>query len=605
MTQTSTRPAGSTPEPLDRTARTVIAVVVLGMITTVLDATIVSVATERLATGFSVPLTTIQWVMTGYLLAFTAAIPVTGWAVDRYGARPVWLSAVGLFTAGSLLCGLAWSAESLIAFRVLQGLGAGMVTPVGITMVARAVGQHRMGRAMAVVGIPMMLGPILGPVVGGVLVDTVDWRWIFFVNLPIGVACLVWSRRVLAREPGRQQERLDVLGLALLSPGPGRTRLRRPPRLTGDGSIDHRSPGRHRGRRRSGRRVRRPRAHGPSAPGRPEPLPPAGVRNRHGRCSSSRSASLTGAMFLLPLYYLVARGQSELETGLLLVPQGVGAALAMAATGKLVDRGYGRLVVVTGTALLAVGFLGYTQVGSRYVPVAWLLVALFEDRPRRRLIFAPHHRRGVRRPRPRRHPAGDDDHEHRPAHRWRDRDGDLRRRAAEQPVRHHRPGRCLRGQLLVAARGCGARRRPRSVPAGTPPPREGSSLMSVQLNHTIVHASDRDATAAFLTEVLGLPEAQEYGPFRVVEVANGVSLDVMHDPGTFQSQHYAFLVGEDEFDAILGRITDRGLTYWADPFHRQAGRSTTTTAAAASTGTTRTATSWRSSRCRTAASDLG
>ena len=96
--------------------------------------------------------------------------------------------------------------------------------------------------------------------------------------------------------------------------------------------------------------------------------------------------------------------------------------------------------------------------------------------------------------------------------------------------------------------------------------------MSVELNHTIVHASDRDATATFLTEVLGLPEAGEYGPFRVVEVANGVSLDVMHDPGSFQSQHYAFLVGDDEFDAIFARIQERGLTYWADPFERQPGR---------------------------------
>ena len=96
--------------------------------------------------------------------------------------------------------------------------------------------------------------------------------------------------------------------------------------------------------------------------------------------------------------------------------------------------------------------------------------------------------------------------------------------------------------------------------------------MSVELNHTIVHASDRDATAAFLTDILGLPAAGEYGPFRVVQVANGVSLDVMHDPGSFQSQHYAFLVGDDEFDAIFARIQERGLTYWADPFERQPGR---------------------------------
>jgi catechol 2,3-dioxygenase-like lactoylglutathione lyase family enzyme len=96
--------------------------------------------------------------------------------------------------------------------------------------------------------------------------------------------------------------------------------------------------------------------------------------------------------------------------------------------------------------------------------------------------------------------------------------------------------------------------------------------MSVELNHTIVHASDRDATATFLAEVLGLPEPQEYGPFRVVELANGVSLDVMAHPGTFQPQHYAFLVSDDEFDAVLARIEERGLTYWADPFHRQEGR---------------------------------
>ena len=96
--------------------------------------------------------------------------------------------------------------------------------------------------------------------------------------------------------------------------------------------------------------------------------------------------------------------------------------------------------------------------------------------------------------------------------------------------------------------------------------------MSIALNHTIVHASDRDATATFLAEVLGLPEPPEYGPFRVVELANDASLDVMEDRGTFQPQHYAFLVGEDDFDAILARIEERGLAYWADPAHQQEGR---------------------------------
>ncbi|MDQ6524532.1 VOC family protein [Nocardioides sp. LHD-245] len=95
--------------------------------------------------------------------------------------------------------------------------------------------------------------------------------------------------------------------------------------------------------------------------------------------------------------------------------------------------------------------------------------------------------------------------------------------------------------------------------------------MTIELNHTIVHATDRDATAAFLTDVLGLPEARVYGPFRVVELGNGVSLDVVAHPGPVTAQHYAFLVGDDEFDAIHARIVERGLTFWADPFHRQEG----------------------------------
>jgi EmrB/QacA subfamily drug resistance transporter len=386
MTQTTTGPHRAAPEPLDRTARTVIAVVVLGMITTVLDATIVSVATERLATGFDVPLTTVQWVMTGYLLAFTAAIPVTGWAVDRYGARPVWLAAVGLFTAGSLLCGLAWSAESLIGFRVLQGLGAGMVSPVGITMVARAVGQYRMGRAMAVVGIPMMLGPILGPVVGGVLIDTVDWRWIFFLNLPIGVACLAWSVRVVAREPGRHQERLDILGLALLSPGLVAL-VYGVSSVTGDDALGTEALT---GILVGAALVLAFVAHALRAE---RPLVDLRLFRQAGFATATAVqflavGVLTGAMFLLPLYYLVARGESELTTGLLLVPQGVGAALAMATTGRLVDRGRGRLVVLAGTALLALGFLGYTQVG-RGPSVALLLGALFVIGLGAGCIFAP------------------------------------------------------------------------------------------------------------------------------------------------------------------------------------------------------------------------
>jgi len=359
MTRLDTAPAPRA--PLDKTLKTVIALVVLGGITTVLDATIVSVALDRLATGFAVPLATIQWVMNGYLLAFTAAIPLTGWATDRYGARPIWLTAVGLFTAGSLLCGLAWSAESLIVFRVLQGLGGGMVMPVGMTMVARAAGRDRMGRAMAVVGIPMMLGPILGPVVGGVLVDTVDWRWIFFVNLPVGALCLLLSARLLRREDASHQQRLDLRGLLLLSPGLtalvyGVSLVARDGKLSAEvvtwgigGAV-----------LLVAFVVRALAAAQPLVDLRP-------FRDRGFTVAALVQfltvGCLTGAMFLLPLYYLMVRGESELTTGLLLAPQGVGAAITMATTGRLVDAGRGRLVVIAGTLLLAAGFVGYAVAG--------------------------------------------------------------------------------------------------------------------------------------------------------------------------------------------------------------------------------------------------
>src|SRR5215475_10240445 len=173
---------GQASPPLGRDVRTVVAIVVCGAITTVLDATSVSVAIDRLGSQFGGPVSQVQWVMTAYLLALSAVIPLTGWAADRYGGKRVWMVSLCLFAAGSLLCGLAWSIESLIVFRVLQGLGGGMVAPAGMSLVAQAAGPNRMGRAMSIVSVPMMLGPVAGPVIGGLLVTTVSWHWIFYIN---------------------------------------------------------------------------------------------------------------------------------------------------------------------------------------------------------------------------------------------------------------------------------------------------------------------------------------------------------------------------------------------------------------------------------------
>src|SRR5262245_27368996 len=204
---------------LTREILTLAAVVVLGAIMTVLDATIVNVALPTLGREFGTSIATIQWVTTAYLLAFASVIPLTGWAGQRLGVKELWLLSLGLFTLGSLLAGLSWSIGSLIAFRVVQGLGGGMIMPLGQTILAQAAGPKRMGRVMSIIGVPLLLALIIGPVIGGVLIDAVSWRWIFFVNLPVSTLAFLLAIKLLPRTPRHHEVRLDLLGAVLLPSG--------------------------------------------------------------------------------------------------------------------------------------------------------------------------------------------------------------------------------------------------------------------------------------------------------------------------------------------------------------------------------------------------
>ena len=209
----------SQPEGLDRETLIVAGVVLLGAVMSILDTTVVNVAIDHLAVAFHSSLTTIQWVITGYTLALAAVIPVTGWAADRFGTKRIYLWSLVLFTLGSVLSGLAWSAGSLIFFRVLQGIGGGMIMPAVMTIMTKKAGPHRMGRVMGVLGVPMLVAPILGPILGGWLVDNASWRWIFFINLPIGIVAFILALIVLEPDQPQPAHRLDWLGMLLLSPG--------------------------------------------------------------------------------------------------------------------------------------------------------------------------------------------------------------------------------------------------------------------------------------------------------------------------------------------------------------------------------------------------
>jgi EmrB/QacA subfamily drug resistance transporter len=358
---TTSSPGG---DKLDKALMRVAWVVVLGAIMSILDVTVVNVAINTLAREFQTTLPTIQWVSTGYTLALATVIPLTGWAADRFGTKRLYMTSITLFVTGSVLSGLAWSAGSIIFFRILQGFGGGMLMPLGMTILTRAAGPQRVGRVMAVIGVPMLLGPIFGPILGGWLVDAASWRWIFFINVPIAGCALFLARRVLPRDVPQPSHQLDWLGLALLSPGLAALIY---------GLAESGSKGGF---------------------GHPEVLVPmfAGAlalaffvrhalrdpdealidlrlfQNRTFAVSSLTLSlviiSVFGGMLLLPLYLQAVRGESAMDTGLLLAPQGFGAMIAMPIAGRLTDRtGVGRIVPV-GLVLVAISFLGLTQLAG-------------------------------------------------------------------------------------------------------------------------------------------------------------------------------------------------------------------------------------------------
>jgi EmrB/QacA subfamily drug resistance transporter len=368
---------------IERHVWVICGVVILGMIMSILDTTIVNVALHTLSHDLHSPLSQVQWVITGYLLALAAVIPVTGWAARRFGAKQVYMTSLVLFTAGSALCGVANSTTSLVVFRVLQGAGGGMIMPVAMMIMAQVAGPQRMGKVMGYVSMPAMLAPILGPVVGGLILENLHWSWIFFVNVPIGILGFVLGWRMLPHTDSGEAGRLDVLGLAMLPAGfaamiygvselgsgsalgSGKVIL---PTLIGVFLIAlfcvHalRWPIGDPSDRRSAR-------------------PLLDIRMYANRVFAGAAftnfglgAALFGAMILVPLYYQEVRGQSVVNTGLLTGPQGLGALMAMPIASRLTQRFGGGRVALGGVSLLCVSTLPFTMIGAHTSIVAISLV---------------------------------------------------------------------------------------------------------------------------------------------------------------------------------------------------------------------------------------
>src|SRR6202046_3195684 len=211
--------ASSTDQRIDPMVWRIAGVILLGPLMTSLDATVVNVSLSTLSGELHTPLTTIQWVTSGYLLALALMLPLSGWLVDRIGAKRVYLCCFTLFTITSLLCGLATSATALIVFRALQGMAGGLLAPMAQMMTARIAGRH-VARVMGFMVMPVLIGPILGPVLAGGILQHASWRWIFFINLPIGIFATALALWILPRDDNETQSRtFDLKGFLLLSPG--------------------------------------------------------------------------------------------------------------------------------------------------------------------------------------------------------------------------------------------------------------------------------------------------------------------------------------------------------------------------------------------------
>jgi EmrB/QacA subfamily drug resistance transporter len=363
------------PQSLGAGVWSVSLVVILGSMMSILDTTIINVALRTLGQDLHADVAGIQWVVTGYMLALTAVIPLTGWTARRFGGKRVYLVSLVLFTASSALCGLAPTLGALVACRVLQGIAGGMLMPIGQMMMAEAAGPDRMGRVMSIVGVPMMLAPVLGPTIGGAIVDHLSWRWIFYVNVPFGIIAVLAATRVLPKAARAAVDPLDVWGLVLLSAGVplityGLAELGQSgglgsaivvlPLVAGATLValfvGHALRARH-------------------------PLLDVRLYRRPTFASASLTmfslgAALFGGMILLPLYLQSIRHQSAMDTGLLMAPQALAMALVMPLSGRLTDRFGGGPIALFGIAMTVLTTLPFTMIGA-HTPIAELSLAMF------------------------------------------------------------------------------------------------------------------------------------------------------------------------------------------------------------------------------------
>jgi MFS transporter, DHA2 family, multidrug resistance protein len=365
------------PDKLDAALLKIACVCGLACIMAILDNTAVAVAQRTFIAQFGSTQAIVSWTIAGYMLAFATVIPLTGWAADRFGTKRLFMGSVLAFTLGSLLCALAPNILSLVIFRVLQGIGGGMLLPLSFVILTHEAGPKRVGRLLAIGGIPILLGPIGGPILGGWMIGAFGWESIFLINLPVGLAAFVLAEIMFPKDRPVPTEKLDIVGVLLLSPGAAIF-------LAGVSSI----PGRH---TIADRYVLIPGIIGLAliaafiwhAWYRAE-HPLIDLRLFKNRVVAQANITLlvfvgafVGTGMVLPSYFQLVLHQTPMQSGMHMVPVGIGAVLTMPLAGAFTDKHGSGKVVLVGLPLMAAGLGIFTFGVSRqadYVPT--LLVGL-------------------------------------------------------------------------------------------------------------------------------------------------------------------------------------------------------------------------------------
>ncbi len=340
-------------------------IMVIGALAPLLDSTMINVAIKTIAGDMKSTVAIIQWVITGYVLSMAIAIPISGWAINRFGGKRVYIFSLLIFLVGSVLSSLSWNIDSLITFRLLQGFGAGLMIPTLQTVIIQACGGRNIGSIMSIVSMPALLGPILGPVLGGIIINSLSWRWIFYVNIPICIVALFMAWRGLPTdEPSNSKQRLDIIGILLLSPAFALI-IYGVSKISSHGGL-------------SNSEVFVPMVIGflmmvafifYSLRRKISP-----VLDLHLFKSRNFSVSIillfvsgiatNGAMLLLPLYYQQVRGETALLAGLWLIPQGIGMLLTRGWLGRLTDRIGARTIVIVSLLVTTIGTLPFAFASS-------------------------------------------------------------------------------------------------------------------------------------------------------------------------------------------------------------------------------------------------